>query len=104
MYGTFSEIPFRHYRINPFGIAESKYSKKKRLIVDMSAPHNDEENPSMNTLIDKSEFSLGYVTMDDAIRLIKLCGKGASLIKTDITDVFKIMPLSDELWPYHGIK
>lgn len=70
----------------------------------MSAPHNDEENPSMNTLIDKSEFSLGYVTMDDAIRLIKLCGKGASLIKTDITDVFKIMPLSDELWPYHGIK
>lgn len=50
LYGPFSEIPFRHYRINPIGIAESKYSKKKRLIVDMSAPHNDEENPSMNTL------------------------------------------------------
>lgn len=104
LYGPFSEIPFRHYRINPIGIAESKYSKKKRLIVDMSAPHNDEENPSMNTLIDKSEFSLSYVTMDDAIRLIKLCGKGASLIKTDITDAFKIMPISYELWPYHGIK
>lgn len=104
LYGPFSEIPFRHYRINPIGIAESNYSKKKCLIVDMSAPHNDEENLSMNTLIDKSEFSLCYVTMDDAIRLIKLCGKGASLIKSNITDAFKIMPILYKLWPYHGIK
>ena len=36
----------------------------------MSAPHNDEDNPSLNDLIDKSQFSLLYVTMDDAIQLI----------------------------------
>ena len=35
----------------------------------MSAPHNDENNPSLNNLIEKSEFSLSYVTMDDAIQL-----------------------------------
>ena len=69
LYGPFEEIPFEQYRINPLGIAESKYSKKKRLIVNMSAPHNDEDNPSLNNLIEKSEFSLSYVTMDDAIQL-----------------------------------
>ena len=69
LYGLFQEIPFEQYRISPIGIAESKYSKKKRLIVNMSAPHNDEDNPSLNNLIEKSEFSLSYVTMDDAIQL-----------------------------------
>ena len=104
LYGPFEEIPFEQYRINPIGIAEIKYSKKKRLIVDMSAPHNDEDNPSLNNLIDKSEFSLRYVTMDDAIQLIKRHGEGAMLIKTDITDAFKIMPIAIKLWPYHGNK
>jgi hypothetical protein len=30
--GPFNEIPFFPYRVNPIGLAESKYSKKKRLI------------------------------------------------------------------------
>ena len=34
LYGLFQEIPFEQYRISPIGIAESKYSKKKRLIVN----------------------------------------------------------------------
>ena len=54
------------------GIAEGNYSKKKRLVVDLSAPHDDELNPSLNDLIDLEEFSLNYVTIDDAINLIKL--------------------------------
>lgn len=73
--GPFVNIPFKQFRINPVGVAEGKYSKKKRLIVDLSAPHDDENNPSLND-IDKEEFSLQYVTIDDAINL----------------------------WPYHGIK
>ena len=43
--GPFKNIPFKHFCINPIGIAEGKYSKKKRLIVDLSAPHEDETNP-----------------------------------------------------------
>lgn len=35
--GPFDIIPFSHYRISPLGVAESKYSDKKRLIVDLSA-------------------------------------------------------------------
>ena len=55
--GPFDTIPFQHLRINPIGVAESRYSKKKRLIVDskkkrlivdLSAPHDDELNPSLS--------------------------------------------------------
>jgi hypothetical protein len=70
----------------------------------LSAPHDNEFNPSLNDLISKEEFSLQYVSIDDAIKIIKRMGNGARLIKTDITDAFKIMPLSPDMWPYHCIK
>ena len=85
-------------------MAESKYSKKKRLIVDMSAPHNNVENSSLNDLIDKDQFSLNYVTIDNAINLFKKYGRNIPMCKTDISDAFKLIPIKPELWPFHGIK
>ena len=35
---TASELTYSVYRINPLTVAEGKYSKKKRLILDLSAP------------------------------------------------------------------
>ena len=103
LFGPFDHIPFEHFRINPIGVAESKYSKKKRLIVDLSAPHENPDNPSLNELISKDDFSLQYVTIDDAINTIKKLGTRSWLIKTDITDAFKIIPILPKLWSYHGI-
>ena len=68
--GPYEKLPFSVYRVNPLGIAESKYSGKKRLIVDLSAPH-DVNHASLNDLIQKEEFSLNYVTIDHAVALIK---------------------------------
>ncbi len=62
--GPFAVIPYSNYRISPVGVAEGKYSGKKRLIVDLSAPHEDSVHPSLNELIDKNEYSLSYVTID----------------------------------------
>lgn len=101
--GPFSSPPFPTYRINPIGIAEHKYSKKKRLIVDLSAPHNDDLHPSLNSLIDKDKYSLSYVRIDDAIDIIKLLGQGAKLCKVDIADAFKQIPIDPNLWHLHGI-
>ena len=42
--GPFNEHPFEVYRIHPISVAQKKYSDKKRLVVDLSAPHNDSEN------------------------------------------------------------
>ena len=79
--GPFDTIPFHNYRISPLGVAESKYSKKKRLIVDLSAPHDNPDHPSLNELIKKEDYSLEYVTIDMAISIIKRLGKGAWLAK-----------------------
>ncbi|CAC5382865.1 unnamed protein product [Mytilus coruscus] len=87
--GPFDFIPFEHYCINLIGVAEGKYNKKKRLIVDLSAPHEDKKNHSFNELIDKNEFSLQYVSIDDATGTIKSLSFKCWLLKTDITDAFK---------------
>ncbi|MEW8338437.1 MAG: reverse transcriptase domain-containing protein [Candidatus Thiodiazotropha taylori] len=102
--GPFDRIPFEQYRISPLGVAESKYSKKKRLIVDLSAPHDNEKHPSLNELINKEDFSLSYVTIDTAVQIIRRLGKGAWMCKTDIKDAFKLIPIKEALWPYYGVK
>ena len=102
--GLFNNIPFEHYRINPLGVAESNYSKKKRLIVDLSAPHDNPSHPSLNELINKEDFSLSYVTIDSAIKIIKALGKGAWLTKRDIKDALKLVPIKSSLYPFHGVK
>ncbi len=102
--GPYDLPPFENYRINPIGVVESKYSKKKRLIVDLSAPHNNIEHPSINSLIDKESYSLSYVTIDDAIRRIQDLGQNAWMNKADIQDAFKLLPIKPSLWPFYGVK
>lgn len=60
-----------------------------------------ETQTTLNELISKKEFSLQYVSIDDAIKRL---GAKSRFIKTDITDAFKIIPISPKLWPYHGIQ
>lgn len=97
-YGPFQDAPFDCYRISPIGIATGKYSGKKRLIVDLSAPHNDSTHSSINDLIDKEQCSLTYVKLDDAIKKISEVGTGAMLCKYDIKDAFKICPVRKDQW------
>ena len=87
--GPLPKLPFESYRVSPIGIAEGKYSGKKRLILDWSSPHDNDSHPSINNLIDKDLCSLNYVKLDDAIKAIIKCGKNALLNKTDIVDAFK---------------
>ena len=102
--GPYENMPFPVYRVNPIGVAEGKYSNKKRLIVDLSAPHDDTSDTSLNSLIDKEEYSLNYVTTDHAIKIIKQTGIHSCMCKADISDAFKLVPIHPTLWPFHGIK
>ena len=56
--GPYDVMPYPIYRVNPIGVAEGKYSKKIRLTVDLSAPHDNPDNVSLNDLIDKQEYSV----------------------------------------------
>ncbi|XP_041963284.1 uncharacterized protein LOC121720877 [Alosa sapidissima] len=103
MIGPFTKPPFPVYRINPIGVATRKYSGKKRLIIDLSAPHNS-TIPSINSLIPLEEFSLHYHSVDDAIALIKKAGRHCWLAKADITSAFKVMPIDLEFWHLFGVK
>jgi hypothetical protein len=91
--GPFPQPPFESYRVSPIGVVEGKYSKKKRLIVDLSSPHDDPDHTSINDLIDKEQCSLTYTKLDDAIRIILRHGRGTQLCKTDITSAFKLIPI-----------
>lgn len=102
--GPFESPPFDTYRVSPIGIAEGKYSKKKRLIVDLSSPHDDPLHESINDLIDKEQCSLTYVKIDDAIKIIRDYGKGAIMCKTDISDAFKLIPIHPSQWHLFCIK
>ncbi|XP_049331184.1 uncharacterized protein LOC125799168 [Astyanax mexicanus] len=97
MVGPFSSPPFSTFRINPIGIATRKYSGKKRLIIDLSAPHGSSV-PSVNSLVPSDEFSLCYARVDDAISLIKLVGRGTWMAKADIVSAFKVLPIHPDFW------
>ena len=104
MIGPFDKPPFKLYRINPLAVAEGKYSGKKRLIIELSAPHNDASHASLNDLIDKEQFSLRYVKLDDAISVIKTLGHGTKLCKFDIANAFKLCPMQPDLVPFYGVQ
>lgn len=104
LYGPFDKPPFINYRVSPLGIAVGKYSGKKRLIVDLSSPHEDPSNVSVNELIDKDLCTLSYVKIDDAIKAICRCGKGALLSKMDIANAFKNLPIKPTQWPFFCVK
>jgi hypothetical protein len=102
--GPLESLPYEQYRVSPIGVAQSKYSLKKRLILDLSSPHDENGVDSVNSLIDKDEFSLKYVTIDDAINVIRRLGRGSLLTKVDIKDAFRILPIHPHHRPYHCIK
>ncbi|KAL0160929.1 hypothetical protein M9458_044654, partial [Cirrhinus mrigala] len=103
MIGPYAVPPFPIFRVSPIGVATRKFSDKKRLIIDLSSPHNS-PFPSINSLIRLEEFSLHYHYVDQAITLIKDAGRGAWLAKVDITSAFKVMPIHPDFWHLFGIR
>ena len=71
---------------------------KKRLIIDLSSPHNSKSHSSINNLIDKDQCTLSYARIDDAISKICEFGKGAVLCKFEIQDAFKHCPVTKDQW------
>ncbi len=69
--GPFDKPPFNTCRVSPIGVVTGRYSDKKRLILDLSAPHDSKNHYSVHELIDKDMRSMTYITVDDAIRTIR---------------------------------
>ena len=86
--GPFIKPPFDIHRVSPIGIVEGKYSGKILFILDLFAPHTDKLHSIINDLINKEDYSLTYVKLDDAITIVKSLGAKAGLSMCDVSDAF----------------
>ena len=66
-----------------------------RLIFDLSSPLNG----SINSYIHDMFASVSYSSLDDALKLVRDCGPGAFMAKTDIKAAFRLLPIRPD--QYH---
>ena len=98
MAGPFTHPPFTNLYCSGIGTVPKK-SGGTRLIMHLSAP----EGSSINDGIPSDDFSLHYVTVDDAIRLIFTHGTGAYLAKADLKSAFRLCPVAKDDWHLLGV-
>ena len=98
--GPFESPPFTELRVSPLGVVPKKVPGEFRMIHHLSVPSGF----SVNDGILSANTSVQYATIADAIGLIKQCGKGCFLAKTDITDAFRVIPIQPSDYPLLGMK
>ena len=98
--GPFQVPPFEGFRCSPIGAVPKSDPNKFRIIMNLSAPRGN----SINDYISKEDFSLSYISVDDAINHILDAGKGALLSKVDVEAAFRCVPIKPEQWNLTGFE
>ena len=97
--GPFDVPPLPNLQCHPVGVVPKKHSTDWRTIYHLSYPEGD----SINDYIPKDPYSLQYVRVDDAIRIIKSLGPGSFMAKTDLKSAFRLIPVHPGNWHLLGI-
>ena len=87
--GPFATPPLHNLKISPLGVIPKKVPGEFRMIHHLSFSFG----ASVNDFIPPEFCSVHYVTVDDAIRIIKRLGAGCTLAKTDVRSAFRIIPV-----------
>lgn len=87
--GPFSSPPLPNLRVSPLGVVPKKAPGQFRLIHHLSYPKGD----SVNDGIPAQLCSVRYTSLDEAIRLLRVCGVGALMAKADIESAFRLLPV-----------
>jgi hypothetical protein len=66
---------------------------------DLFWTHTNKLHSSINDLINKEDYSLTYVKLDDAIKIVNSLG-----VKSSLSNAFKNTPLNPEMWHLFGFK
>ena len=83
--GPFATPPFLNLHCSPFGVIPKKGQPGKwRLILDSSPTQH-----SVNDGIPKDPFSLQYISVDDAIKILMALGPGALMAKFDVESAYR---------------
>ena len=99
--GPFKNPPYDPFQVSPLNIREKKTPNKHRLIHDLSYPY---DTTSINSNIPRSEASVQYASIRDAIQHLQRLPSGAYMCKTDIANAYKIVPVHPSDYPKLGFK
>ena len=99
--GPFKNPPYDPFQVSPLNIREKKPPNKYRLIHDLSYPY---DTTSINSNIPRSEASVQYASIRDAIQHLQRLPSGAYMCKTDIANAYKIVPVHPSDYPKLGLK
>ena len=85
---------------SPIGVVPKPHQPAKwRMITDLSCPRSS----SVNDGISPDLCSLRYASVDDAVVIIRSLGRDTLLIKLDIKDAYRIVPVHPADYPLLGI-
>ena len=88
--GPFDQRPLLNLRVSPLGLVPKKEVGSFRLIHHLSYPSGD----SVNDFIDPNLCSVEYTSFDAAVHMIQDLGQGCLLGKSDISNAFRLLPVS----------
>jgi len=97
--GPYPSPPLPKFQCHPVGVIPKKYSPEWRTIYHLSFPHGT----SINDHIPKDPYSLSYVRIDDALRILQSLGRAAFMTKTDLESAFCLIPIYPDDWNLLGI-
>ena len=97
--GPFNSPPLSNLQYHPVGVVPKKHSSEWRTIYHLSYPEGD----SINDHIPKEPYTLQYVRVDDAIRILQSLGPGSFMAKTDLKSAFRLIPIHPDDWHLLGI-
>ena len=87
--------------LSPIGAIPKKHKPGKwRLIMDLSSPVGS----SVNDGISSQWSSISYVSIDFLLSLVLEAGKGSTLVKADIKEAYRMLPIHPEDQGLLGIK
>ncbi|OCT94608.1 hypothetical protein XELAEV_18012290mg [Xenopus laevis] len=92
--GPFKDIPLFNMRISPLGVVPKKETGSFRLIHHLSFPNG----LSVNDSISPELCSVEYASFDKAVNLLRLCGVGAQLAKSDIQSAIRLLPIHPDCY------
>lgn len=87
--GPFDNPPFPNIHVSPLGLIPKRTPSEFRIIQHLSYP----DGKSINDGIPKELCTVQYQNIDHAVDLVKKCGKGSLLSKTDIENAFRLVPI-----------
>ncbi|GLB36092.1 hypothetical protein LshimejAT787_0303800 [Lyophyllum shimeji] len=97
-HGPFPSPPLAHFRTSPLGAALRKRSSKVRRIHHLSWPHGT----SVNDGIPEAQASIVYDMFHHAVDDLIRSGRGSLMVKLDLEQAFRHIPVRPSLWHLLG--